>query len=51
MNDGCERRRRAAAVLQQGHTPVVVANKRGENQEFCFSGQENVRNPLLLIPK
>lgn len=51
MNDGCEHRRRAAAVLQQAHTPVVVPNISGENQEFCFSGQENVCNPLLLIPR
>lgn len=51
MKDGCERRRRAAAVLQQAHTPVVVADVSGENQEFCFSAEENVCNPLLLIPR
>lgn len=51
MNDGCERRRRAAAVVQQAHTTVVVANVSGESQEFCVSGQENVCDPRLRIPR
>lgn len=38
VNNGCKGRRSSAAVLQQVHASVVVADIGGENQELCFSG-------------
>lgn len=51
VNNGCEGRWSSAAVVQQAHTSVVVADISGKNQELCFSGQEDVCNPLALLPE
>lgn len=50
LNNGCKGGWGPAAVLQQVHASVVVADISGENQEFGFSGQEDVCNPLALLP-
>lgn len=51
VNNGCKGRWSSAAVLQQAHASVVVADVCGKNQELRFSGQEDVCNPLALLPE
>lgn len=50
-NNGSKGRWSSAAVLQQVHTSVVVADVSRKDQELCFSGQEDVCNPLAFLPE
>ena len=51
VNNCCKGRWRSAAVIQQAHTSIIVADISGENQKFCFSRQVDVCNPLALLPE
>ena len=51
LNDGCKDRRGLAALLQQTHASIVVADVSCENNKLCFPGQEYVSNPWAVLPK
>lgn len=51
LNQVCKGGWSPAALLQQVHTAVVVADVGGENQELWLSGQEDVCDPLALLPE